>query len=357
MASRLEDRTDATGEVQSISPKRTDEDLNYEVNLRPRGFEDYVGQEQIKNNLKVAIAAARGRKDVLDHLLFHGPPGLGKTSLAYIIAREMSVAIKATSGPVVERPGDLAALLTNLEEGDILFIDEIHRLNHVVEEVLYPAMEDYQIDIMIGQGPAARSMKLPLKPFTLIGATTRSGLLTSPLRDRFGLIFRLDFYSPESLTQIIKRSAAILGVVNEDNGIVEIARRSRGTPRIANRLLRRVRDYAQVKANGIITKSIAEESLRMLEVDRSGLDKMDTMLLLTMIDKFSGGPVGIETLAAAIGEEKDTIEDVYEPFLIQAGFLQRTPRGRLATNLAYEHFGRSPSPTRGNAPKNQPTLF
>jgi Holliday junction DNA helicase RuvB len=357
MASRLEDRTDATGEVRSISPKRTDEDLNYEVNLRPRGFEDYVGQEQIKNNLKVAIAAARGRKDVLDHLLFHGPPGLGKTSLAYIIAREMSVAIKATSGPVVERPGDLAALLTNLEEGDILFIDEIHRLNHVVEEVLYPAMEDYQIDIMIGQGPAARSMKLPLKPFTLIGATTRSGLLTSPLRDRFGLIFRLDFYSPESLTQIIKRSAAILGVVNEDNGIVEIARRSRGTPRIANRLLRRVRDYAQVKANGIITKSIAEESLRMLEVDRSGLDKMDTMLLLTMIDKFSGGPVGIETLAAAIGEEKDTIEDVYEPFLIQAGFLQRTPRGRLATNLAYEHFGRSPSPTRGNGPKNQPTLF
>jgi Holliday junction DNA helicase RuvB len=258
---------------------------------------------------------------------------------------------------VVERPGDLAALLTNLEEGDILFIDEIHRLNHVVEEVLYPAMEDYQIDIMIGQGPAARSMKLPLKPFTLIGATTRSGLLTSPLRDRFGLIFRLDFYSTEALTQIIKRSAEILSVVNEDNGIVEIARRSRGTPRIANRLLRRVRDYAQVKANGIITKAIAEESLQMLEVDPSGLDKMDTMLLLTMIDKFAGGPVGIETLAAAISEERDTIEDVYEPFLIQAGFLQRTPRGRLATNLAYEHFGRSPSPTRGNGPKNQPTLF
>jgi Holliday junction DNA helicase RuvB len=357
MANRLEDRTNTIDEVRSISPKRTDEDLNYEVNLRPRGFEDYVGQEQIKNNLKVAIAAARGRKDVLDHLLFHGPPGLGKTSLAYIISREMGVAIKATSGPVVERPGDLAALLTNLEEGDILFIDEIHRLNHVVEEVLYPAMEDYQIDIMIGQGPAARSMKLPLKPFTLIGATTRSGLLTSPLRDRFGLIFRLDFYSPESLTQIIKRSAAILGVINEDNGIVEIARRSRGTPRIANRLLRRVRDYAQVKANGIITKAIAEQSLQMLEVDPSGLDKMDTMLLLTMIDKFGGGPVGIETLAAAIGEEKDTIEDVYEPFLIQAGFLQRTPRGRLATNLAYEHFGRSPSSPRGNGPKNQPTLF
>ena len=293
--------TDASNSGRSISSKPTDEDLNYEVNLRPRGFDDYVGQEQVKDNLKVAIAAARGRNDVLDHLLFHGPPGLGKTSLAYIISREMGVAIKATSGPVVERPGDLAALLTNLEEGDILFIDEIHRLNHVVEEVLYPAMEDYQIDIMIGQGPAARSMKLPLKPFTLIGATTRSGLLTSPLRDRFGLIFRLDFYSPQALARIIKRSASILAVTSEDDGITEIARRSRGTPRIANRLLRRVRDYAQVKANGRITRSIAEEALQMLEVDPLGLDKMDTMLLLTMIDKFSGGPVGVETLAAAIG--------------------------------------------------------
>ncbi|HYY24765.1 MAG TPA: Holliday junction branch migration DNA helicase RuvB [Candidatus Udaeobacter sp.] len=350
-------KTKSVLEERSISAKRTDEDLNYEVNLRPRGFDDYIGQEQVKDNLKVAIAAARGRSDVLDHLLFHGPPGLGKTSLAYIISREMGVSIKATSGPVVERPGDLAALLTNLEEGDILFIDEIHRLNHVVEEVLYPAMEDYQIDIIIGQGPAARSMKLPLKPFTLIGATTRSGLLTSPLRDRFGLIFRLDFYSHEALAQIVKRSAAILGVAGAEDGLTEIARRSRGTPRIANRLLRRVRDYAQVKADGKITKSLAEEALRLLEVDPVGLDKMDTMLLLTMIDKFSGGPVGIETLAAAIGEEKDTIEDVYEPFLIQAGFLQRTPRGRVATVLAYEHFGRNPGSSKGSGVKNQPTLF
>src|SRR5438445_8741466 len=351
------DKKEAVMDARSVSPKSADEDLSLDVNLRLRGFDEYVGQDQVKENLKVAIAAAQARRDVLDHLLFHGPPGLGKTSLAYIISREMGVAIKATSGPVVERPGDLAALLTNLEEGDILFIDEIHRLNHVVEEVLYPAMEDYQIDIMIGQGPAARSMKLPLKPFTLIGATTRSGLLTSPLHYRFGLIFRLDFYSPQALAQIIKRSASILAVASEDDGITEIARRSRGTPRIANRLLRRVRDYAQVKANGRITRSIAEEALQMLEVDPLGLDKMDTMLLLTMIDKFSGGPVGVETLAAAIGEEKDTIEDVYEPFLIQGGFLQRTPRGRVATALAYEHFGRSAGSTRGNGSKNQPTLF
>jgi Holliday junction DNA helicase RuvB len=269
----------------------------------------------------------------------------------------MGVNIKATSGPIVERPGDLAGLLTNLEEGDVLFIDEIHRLNHVVEELLYPAMEDYQIDIMIDQGPNARSMKLPLKPFTLIGATTRSGLLTSPLRDRFGLIFRLDFYLPEALTRILKRSAAILAVVCEDDGVAEIAFRSRGTPRIANRLLRRVRDYAQVKAGGRITKAVAEEALGMLEVDPTGLDKMDTMLLLTVIDKFSGGPVGVETLAAAIGEEKDTIEDVYEPFLIQSGFLRRTPRGRMATALAYEHFGRTPGSPKGDGPKGQPTLF
>jgi Holliday junction DNA helicase RuvB len=356
MVERL-DKTEAVMNPRPVSPKSTDDDLNYEINLRPRGFDEYIGQEQVKENLKVAIAAARGRNDVLDHLLFHGPPGLGKTSLAYIIAREMGVNIKATSGPIVERPGDLAGLLTNLEEGDVLFIDEIHRLNHVVEELLYPAMEDYQIDIMIDQGPKARSMKLPLKPFTLIGATTRSGLLTSPLRDRFGLIFRLDFYSPEALTRILKRSASILGVVGEDDGVAEIACRSRGTPRIANRLLRRVRDYAQVKAGGTITKPVTEEALRMLEVDPIGLDKMDTMLLLTMIDKFSGGPVGVETLAAAIGEEKDTIEDVYEPFLIQAGFLQRTPRGRLATALAYEHFGRTPAAAKGNGPKNQPTLF
>ena len=340
-----------------ITPIRTDEDLKYEVNLRPRAFEEYLGQEQVKENLKVAIAAARGRKDVLDHLLFHGPPGLGKTSLAYIIAREMGVNIKATSGPVVERPGDLAALLTNLEEGDILFIDEIHRLNHVVEEVLYPAMEDYQIDLMIGQGPSARSIKLDLKRFTLIGATTRSGLLTSPLRNRFGAIFRLDFYSAETLARILSRSASILGVSGDDAGLAEIARRSRGTPRIANRLLRRVRDYAQVKAEGVITKQVTEEALKMLEVDPMGFDKMDTLLLLTLIDKFSGGPVGVETLAAAIGEEKDTIEDVYEPFLIQAGFLHRTPRGRVATSLAYEHFGRKKGAELAAGPKKQESLF
>jgi len=356
MANRLS-KTEAGTDSRSVSGKALDDDVNYDINLRPRGFDEYIGQEQVKENLKVAIAAARARNDVLDHLLFHGPPGLGKTSLAYIIAREMGVNIKATSGPVIERPGDLAALLTNLEERDILFIDEIHRLNHVVEEVLYPAMEDHQIDLMIGQGPAARSIKLDLKRFTLIGATTRSGLLTSPLRDRFGAIFRLDFYSPQALGQILKRSTSILGVPSEEDGMTEIARRSRGTPRIANRLLRRVRDYAQVKAKGRITKPVAEEALRMLEVDPIGLDKMDTMLLLTMIDKFSGGPVGVETLAAAIGEEKDTIEDVYEPFLIQAGFVQRTPRGRVATQLAYEHFGRKPGWESLNKTKNQPTLF
>ena len=348
---------EAASPSRQISAARSEDDLNYEVNLRPRGFKEYVGQDRIKENLKVAIDAARGRGDVLDHLLFHGPPGLGKTSLAYIIAREMGVNIKATSGPVIERAGDLAAILTNLEHGDILFIDEIHRLNHIVEEVLYPAMEDFQIDLMIGQGPAARSIKLELKPFTLIGATTRSGLLTSPLRDRFGLSFRLDFYSPEMLTDLLERSAALLAVAGEQDGIAEIARRSRGTPRIANRLLRRVRDYAQVKGAGRITLSVTVDALRMLEVDSIGLDKMDTMLVLTLIEKFSGGPVGVETLAAAIGEEKDTIEDVYEPFLIQAGFIQRTPRGRLATPLAYDHFGRNPKGQKGSAAKNQPSLF
>jgi len=340
-----------------LNGRQTDEDSGFELSLRPRGFDEYVGQDQVKENLKVAIAAARARGDVLDHILFHGPPGLGKTSIAYIIAREMGVNIKATSGPIIERAGDLAALLTNLDDGDVLFIDEIHRLNHIVEEVLYPAMEDYEIDIMVGQGPAAKSIKLPLKRFTLIGATTRSGLLTSPLRDRFGQSFRLDFYDPVSLARILKRSAAILGVKEDQDGIAEIAARSRGTPRIANRLLRRVRDYAQVRGSGMITKAVTEEALKMLEVDRLGLDKMDCMLLLTLIDKFAGGPVGVETLAAAIGEEKDTIEDVYEPFLIQAGFIQRTPRGRMATSLAYEHFGRKQRGMSDAQAKKQPSLF
>jgi Holliday junction DNA helicase RuvB len=342
---------------RQVSPKRTEEDLKYEANLRPRSFDEYVGQDPIKENLKVAIAAARGRKDVLDHILFHGPPGLGKTSLAYIIAREMGVNIKTTSGPVVEKPKDLAALLTNLEEGDILFIDEVHRLNHVAEEFLYPAMEDYQIDLMIGEGPSAQSIKLPLKRFTLIGATTRSGLLTSPLRNRFGLTFRLDFYSFEALVQLLERSASLLGVTEEQGGLAEIARRSRGTPRVANRLLRRVRDYAQVKAAGKITKQVTDDALRMLEVDPMGFDKMDTMLLRTLIEKFSGGPVGVETLAASIGEEKDTIEDVYEPYLIQAGFLHRTPRGRVATPLAYEHLGRKPGASLTGGTKKQESLF
>ncbi len=341
-------------EPRRISPDLNEEDLKYEVNLRPRSLDEYVGQDRVKENLKIAIAAARKRKDVLDHLLFHGPPGLGKTSLAHIISREMGVNIKATSGPVVERPGDLAALLTNLEEGDILFIDEIHRLNHVVEEILYPAMEDFQIDVMIGQGPSARSIKLDLKHFTLIGATTRSGLLTSPLRNRFGAIFRLDFYSSETLVHIIERSASILGVAGDREGLMEIGRRSRGTPRIGNRLLRRVRDFAQVKARGTITKKVAEEALEMLEIDTMGFDKMDTIILRTLMEKFSGGPVGLETLAAAIAEEKDTVEDAYEPYLIQVGFLQRTSRGRVATPRAYEHFGLQPKTNLpGGAGKQQ----
>jgi len=314
------------------------EEQQFEWSLRPRNLDEYIGQEAIKQNLRIAIEAAKQRGDTLDHLLFCGPPGLGKTSLAHIIAREMGVNIRATTGPVIERPGDLAAILTNLEAGDVLFIDEIHRLNRVVEEILYPAMEDFQLDLVVGQGPSARTIKLDLKRFTLVGATTRAGLLTSPLRDRFGSTFRLDFYRIADLEKIIRRSASLLKVAIDADGTAEIARRSRGTPRIANRLLRRVRDFAQVRAQGAITREVAHEALTLLEVDEMGFDKMDRTILLTIIEKFSGGPVGLETIAAAIGEEKGTIEDVYEPYLIQEGYLQRTPRGRLATVQAYAHF-------------------
>lgn len=315
------------------------EERRFEGSLRPRTLDDYIGQEGVKQNLRIAIEAARQRGDVLDHVLFCGPPGLGKTSLAYIIAREMGVDIRATTGPVIERPGDLAAILTNLDAGDVLFIDEIHRLNRVVEEFLYPAMEDFQLDLVVGQGPSARTVKLSLKRFTLVGATTRTGLLTSPLRDRFGATFRLEFYQVAELEQIIRRSAAILKLPIDDSGTAEIARRSRGTPRIANRLLRRVRDFAQVRAESVVTRAVAREALTLLEVDDAGFDKMDRAILLTIIEKFNGGPVGVETIAAAIGEEKSTIEDVYEPYLLQEGYLQRTPRGRLATLQAYSHFG------------------
>ena len=315
------------------------EDARLDGSLRPRTLSEYIGQEAIKLNLQIAIDAAKQRGDVLDHVLFCGPPGLGKTSLSYIIAREMGVNIHATTGPVIERPGDLAAILTNLENGDVLFIDEIHRLNRVVEELLYPAMEDFQLDLVVGQGPSARTVKLDLKRFTLVGATTRAGLLTSPLRDRFGSTFRLDFYQVAELEKIIRRSAAILNLVIDASGTAEIARRSRGTPRIANRLLRRVRDFAQVKTDGDVTREVARDALALLEVDDAGFDKMDRAILLTIIEKFNGGPVGVETIAAAIGEEKSTIEDVYEPYLLQEGFLQRTPRGRLATVQAYRHLG------------------
>ena len=307
--------------------------------LRPTSLAEYVGQPKVREQLGIFVTAARNRAEALDHVLLFGPPGLGKTTLAHIIAREMGVNLRQTSGPVLERPGDLAALLTNLEKHDVLFIDEIHRLSPIVEEILYPALEDFQIDIMIGEGPAARSVKIDLPPFTLVGATTRAGMLTNPLRDRFGIVARLEFYSPQELTRIVTRSAQLLAIPLADEGALEIARRSRGTPRIANRLLRRVRDYAEVRADGNVTLKVADAALSMLDVDRSGLDVMDRKLLATVLDKFGGGPVGVDNLAAAIGEERDTIEDVLEPYLIQQGFLQRTSRGRVATALAYRHFG------------------
>ena len=320
-----------------------------ERTLRPKVLEEYVGQEKIRGQFSVFIEAARGRREALDHVLLFGPPGLGKTTLAHIIAREMGVNLRHTSGPVLERPGDLAAILTNLEPNDVLFIDEIHRLSPVVEEILYPALEDYQIDIMIGEGPAARSVKLDLPQFTLVGATTRAGMLTNPLRDRFGIVARLEFYTIEELQRIVQRSAKLLGVEITAEGAREISGRSRGTPRVANRLLRRVRDYAQVKAKGNVTREVADAALQMIDVDTLGLDVMDRKLLLAVMEKFDGGPVGVDNLSAAIGEARDTIEDVIEPFLIQQGYLQRTPRGRVATASAYRHFGLAP-PARAGTP-------
>ncbi len=336
-----------------VTGKEQEGDLQQGVEIRPRRLEEYIGQEQVKQSLRVFIQAALQRGEPLDHVLFHGFPGLGKTTLAYIIASEMGAGIKVTSGPVIERPGDLAAILTSLQAGDVLFIDEIHRLNHVVEEILYPAMEDFQLDLIIGQGPGARSVKMDLPHFTLVGATTRTGLLTPPLRDRFGVILRLDYYSPEELVTIVQRSARLFNIGIDTDGAMELGRRSRGTPRIANRLLRRVRDFSEVGGHAVISRAVADDALTMLNVDPLGLDEMDRRILLTLIEKFQGGPIGLETLSTAVCEEKNTLEDVYEPFLIQSGFLIRTPRGRVATAAAYEHFQ---LPVRTN-PLQQPTLF
>jgi Holliday junction DNA helicase RuvB len=322
-----------------LTSQPAEEDAQYEAGLRPRTLDEYIGQDRLRDNLQVSIAAARGRREALDHVLLYGPPGLGKTTLAYVIGNEMGVPVRATAGPVIERPGDLAGMLTDLQEHAVLFIDEIHRMSPAIEEILYPAMEDYELDIVIGQGPGARSVKVPLQKFTLIGATTRAGLLTSPLRARFGIVHRLDFYTSNDIEEIVRRSARILNVTLEDDAAAEIGRRSRGTPRIANRLLRRVRDYAQVRADGRITGEVARNAMHLLEVDDNGFDEVDRRLLRTIIDKFNGGPVGVNSLAAAINEEKDAIEDIYEPFLIQGGFLDRTPRGRVATARAYEYFG------------------
>ena len=322
-----------------VSSARLGDDDQFEAGLRPRSLDAYIGQDRLRENLGIAIAAARQRGEALDHVLLYGPPGLGKTTLALVVGHELGVAVRTTAGPVLEKPGDLAGILTNLAEREVLFIDEVHRMSPVVEEILYPAMEDYELDIVIGQGPGARSVKVPLKPFTLIGATTRAGLLTSPLRARFGIVHRLDFYRAEDLQEIVRRSAGIFDVPIEDAAAVEIAGRSRGTPRVANRLLRRVRDFAQVRADGRITRDVALAALKMLDVDTNGFDEADRRLLHAIIDKFGGGPVGLNSLAAAISEEKDAIEDIYEPYLIQAGFLDRTPRGRVATARAYDYFG------------------
>ena len=333
--------SDSLNRVVTAKPAGAQEEA-LERALRPRMLDEYVGQEKIRGQLSIFIEAAAKRREAMDHVLLFGPPGLGKTTLSHIIAHELGVNLRQTSGPVLERPGDLAALLTNLEPRDVLFIDEIHRLSPVVEEILYPALEDFQIDIMIGEGPAARSVKLDLPPFTLVGATTRAGMLTNPLRDRFGIVARLEFYNADELTRIVARSAALLGITVEPDGAREIARRARGTPRIANRLLRRVRDFAEVKGTGEVTRAVADAALSMLDVDAFGLDVMDRKLLHAVLSKFAGGPVGVDNLAAAIGEERDTIEDVLEPFLIQQGFLQRTSRGRVATAMSYRHFGLTP---------------